>query len=1382
MEERSCCSKQSDYDCVTCNEKFEDQSMLREHRLNKCPGVPCPDCGKQFLQRRDLEKHHRSREKVCCGHCDRVFCNIFEYNKHQRDNKANREVTEDECTEEVIQPNLYYNDPGYQEEKRKNYGKIKNDVEKHKNYTVYNKEISPNFTYGDLLSILEEIFDKQTKITKYSIAFGYILHNQNEGEFKYNYASSNNELFEKPFTISNHDDLKNFYRKIVAVDMISHYYLTKPSSSWTMAGLTNVSIYTYPIIDAPIGSAIELPDYILKNKHIYALVKDKKNSHQLDDNNCFWRCLALHNEAKISALERPSKYLREEFEKSTGYSYENGVTMMDLEALEHHFKISIHVYNLKEKGVVDVLRVSKLDYPKMYLNLFQNHFSFIKDFSKYAQTYCCGLCQRPFKNHQSAKRHIIKCNVEITEKYRGGKYRGNKSIFERMDSVGIVVPKEKRFCPWYSTYDFESIQIKQENVIHGRTIVGRHEAASFSTHSNLQGHQNPVHKTSDGDPQKLVDNLVKENLKQQKTFSKLMRERYDVYITELDEKIEDLEKEVKPTRKRKLGVMLGETLNPTEKENSLKVKKLEKLKSIKNSFDQYCDQLICIGFNSSSYDVPLIKNFLPSSLAKHDQLPQFVIKKNGGYMVLASQRLKYLDLMNYVAAGTSLDDLYKAHGVSVSKSAFPYQWFTSLDKLKEKGLPTQRQFHSTLTNKGIDHYTYMKSWRIYHENGMKKFGDYVKFYNNNDVVGLTEVIADMMGVYNEKGLDPFKEAISLPGLCQRYLFKNLKEDEYFVSFGEEHKDLYKLFKNSIVGGPSIIFTRYHEKGKTKIRRGEKFCQKIKGYDSNSLYLWCLGQLMPTGHYSRRVSPDFKRETRFSQESLQWLTWVAKEKNIDIRHALNGGEVRIQNYLIDGFDEKNNTVYSYYGCYWHGHHCNQKYDIEKWEKTLKREQHLRDLGYNVESITSCEWKKIPESKIWYQVDESDGSTKDDILEQVKNDKLFGFVRCDIHVPENLIPRFSDFPPIFKNCEISLDDIGEHMQRHCEDIGRKSGIKRALIGSMRGDDILLLTPLLKEYLRLGLVVDNIHEVIEFNGKAVFSGFMDEIIDERRKADLDPAFKVKGLCAKFFGNCGYGRTLLDKYKFTRTTFVEDENVPAHIKDPFFKSVLELNNGLHEVQKGKRSVNLDNPLQIGLAVYNYAKLKMIQFWDFLDTYLQKDSFELMEMDTDSLYLAISEDNLDDCVKEDMKAEWFQAKLAWFPSEDQTEMNFEGYTITKAQYSMRKAALFKEEFSGDGMVCLNSKVYIGYTYADGNESKKIKKSKISCKGIQKKRNKLVKDQFLYVLKNEKPLAFENSGFVKYNKEGTIILTYTQKKNGLGYFYGKRKIMDDGISSTHLDI
>ena len=241
---------------------------------------------------------------------------------------------------------------------------------------------------------------------------------------------------------------------------------------------------------------------------------------------------------------------------------------------------------------------------------------------------------------------------------------------------------------------------------------------------------------------------------------------------------------------------------------------------------------------------------------------------------------------------------------------------------------------------------------------MSTFADYVRYYNNADVIGFVKAVNKMiMNERENNKLDMLKDSVSLPGLTQKYLFMNLPSSDYFVGFGQEHKHLVKLFRENVIGGPSIIFHRYHERDVTLIK-GKHLCKMVIGYDANSLYLYCMGKLMPTGYYTvQEERNNYRKETRYSRESIQWLEHVMRTENVSIRHADScGGEVRIDNYSVDGYDKSTRTVYEYYGCYWHGHPCNPTtHDEERWERTLERERHLRDtLGYNVISITSCEW--------------------------------------------------------------------------------------------------------------------------------------------------------------------------------------------------------------------------------------------------------------------------------------------------------------------------------------------------------------------------------------------------------------------------------------------
>ena len=68
------------------------------------------------------------------------------------------------------------------------------------------------------------------------------------------------------------------------------------------------------------------------------------------------------------------------------------------------------------------------------------------------------------------------------------------------------------------------------------------------------------------------------------------------------------------------------------------------------------------------------------------------------------------------------------------------------------------------------------------------------------------------------------------------------------------------------------------------------------------------------------------------------------------------------------------------------------------------------------------------------------------------------------------------PIFKNIEVSRDDIGDNMRQYAVDHDIMSQPRKSLVGSMFGEKIMIITPLLKWYLIKGLVVTRIYQVVE------------------------------------------------------------------------------------------------------------------------------------------------------------------------------------------------------------------------------------------------------------------------------------------------------------------
>ena len=104
--------------------------------------------------------------------------------------------------------------------------------------------------------------------------------------------------------------------------------------------------------------------------------------------------------------------------------------------------------------------------------------------------------------------------------------------------------------------------------------------------------------------------------------------------------------------------------------------------------------------------------------------------------------------------------------------------------------------------------------------------------------------------------------------------------------------------------------------------------------------------------------------------------------------------------------------------------------------------------------------------------------------------------------------------------------------------------------------------------------------------------------------------------------------------------------------------------------------------------------------------------MDTDSLYLALAEDNLDDCILPEKKAHWTLIRRNDCRDDfiADADNNFSPRTCCAVhkKHDKREPGLFKEEFRCTEMLCLCSKTYCCY-------DSKSDIFKFSSKGLNKR-------------------------------------------------------------------
>lgn len=268
---------------------------------------------------------------------------------------------------------------------------------------------------------------------------------------------------------------------------------------------------------------------------------------------------------------------------------------------------------------------------------------------------------------------------------------------------------------------------------------------------------------------------------------------------------------------------------------------------------------------------------------------------------------------------------------------------------------------------------------------------------------------------------------------------------------------------------------------------------------------------------------------------------------------------------------------------------------------------------------------------------------------------------------------------------------------------------------------------------------------------------------------------------GNSAYGRTLVNSEKHRDVSFhqADDCNISSMINSRRFQGLDEIGDNIVEIENSKAKIKLSAPIHLGFMVLEYAKLLLLKFYyDFLVKFLSFDSFALIQCDTDSLYLSLSGNNLYTTVEVEKRKEFVNEYESWMARQYCTKHKKKFFKTVfsekewkpkecckmAAKYYLRQPGLFHLENVSQGVIALCSKCY--YCYGDT--------PKCSAKGVNKTQNKLTEHDYKQVLTHKTISSATNMGM---RVRGEKMYTYTQRKKGLNYFYGKRLVQSDHVTT-----
>ena len=238
-----------------------------------------------------------------------------------------------------------------------------------------------------------------------------------------------------------------------------------------------------------------------------------------------------------------------------------------------------------------------------------------------------------------------------------------------------------------------------------------------------------------------------------------------------------------------------------------------------------------------------------------------------------------------------------------------------------------------------------------------------------------------------------------------------------------------------------------------------------------------------------------------------------------------------------------------GCFYHYCPCQEarlsltEKDIERGNKKKEmdqmRKQYIKDKGNNVVKMWECEWWNLYKTTTCVEEHLRESFPykrplrEESLLEQMRSGKFFGYVQCDIEVPEELKKKFANFPPIFKNKNVGRHDIGSLMKDFAEKEGLLCQPRKMLISSFFLENGTLITPLLLFYLDLGLVCKKFYRFVDYTPVKCFNNFVQSAVDARRERDENANSIVVAETMKLLANSSYGYQIMDPSRHNHKIF---------------------------------------------------------------------------------------------------------------------------------------------------------------------------------------------------------------------------------------------------------
>ena len=374
--------------------------------------------------------------------------------------------------------------------------------------------------------------------------------------------------------------------------------------------------------------------------------------------------------------------------------------------------------------------------------------------------------------------------------------------------------------------------------------------------------------------------------------------------------------------------------------------------------------------------------------------------------------------------------------------------------------------------------------------------------------------------------------------------------------------------------------------------------------------------------------------------------------------------------------------------------------------------------------------------------------EEILNTSDDSETGYFFEFDLKYADNIKQKTKYFPFCPENKKINPKKYNEYMNSIKPENYTKS--KKLICDWTDKKKYLIHYRMLKFYVRHGLVVEKIHEIISFKQNKWLEFYISFNTQKRNKAKNDFAKDF----FKLLVNAAYGKLLENVRNRLGLELIKKDNIKKIITQQSkltFNGIQKSYENYDSYTFKQNEVVMDKTIYVGFAILKLSKLHMYEtYYDTLQPYFGQENLQLHYVDTDGVILSMKTEN----IIKDLKNLGDIFDFSNLDKNHELYSNKNEKVIGKFKIETPKNIWINES------VCLRSKAY-SFKCKNNDENKN------KTKGISKSQSKHIKFEENYKCLFGKDCQKESDNYIIRSINHEMVLQEV-KKSTLSLFDDKR--------------